>query len=275
VLSGPADPADPTELVVLAERVARAAGGLLLQRPTDLGVSTKSSPTDVVTVMDRASERLLVDGLLEVRPDDGILGEEGGERSGTSGVRWLLDPIDGTVNYLYGLREWTVSVAAEVDGEVVAGVVHAPALGDTYAATNLSRATCNSDPITVGAAAELGQLLLATGFGYDAARRSRQAAVIAAVLPRVRDIRRIGAASLDLCLLAGGRVDAYMEQGLQPWDLAAGGLIATRAGARVEGLRGAAAGEALVIATRPELFDALHALLIEAGVDTLDIGGDP
>ncbi len=273
MLSDRAEPVDAAELVVLAERVARAAGGLLVQRPADLGVSTKSSPTDVVTVMDRASERLLVEHLLEARPDDGILGEEGGERSGASGVRWLLDPIDGTVNYLYGLREWTVSVAAEVDGEVVAGVVHAPALGDTYAATRGGGATCNGDPITVGAAAELGQVLLATGFGYDAARRARQAAVVASVLPRVRDIRRIGAASLDLSLLAAGRVDAYVEQGLQPWDLAAGGLIAREAGARVEGLRGAAAGQAMVIATRPELFDDLHALLIEAGVDTLTTGG--
>ncbi|MET0740659.1 MAG: inositol monophosphatase family protein [Candidatus Nanopelagicales bacterium] len=270
MLSGAVDPA---ELVALAERVARSAGALLLQRPTDLGVSTKSSPTDVVTVMDRASERLLVDGLLEARPDDGILGEEGGERSGASGVRWLLDPIDGTVNYLYGLREWTVSVAAEADGEVVAGVVHAPALGDTYAATLGGGARWNGDPTGVGSAPELAQTLLATGFGYDSAQRARQAAVIAAVLPRVRDIRRIGAASLDLCLLAAGRVDAYVEQGLQPWDLAAGGLIASEAGARVEGLRGAPAGEALVIATRPELFDALHSLLVGAGVDTLTTGG--
>ena len=153
--------------------------------------------------------------------------------------------------------------------------MHAPALGDDVSrppGTAGRRAT--GRPIGVGTAPDLARALLATGFGYDSARRARQAEVIATVLPRVRDIRRIGAASLDLCLLAAGHVDAYVEQGLQPWDLAAGGLVAGEAGARVEGLRGAAAGEALVIATRPELFDELHALLVDAGVGTLTAGGD-
>lgn len=259
---------DPAVLLALAVDAATAAGRLLVEdRPRDLGVGTKSTPTDVVTVMDRRAERLLVNRLRQARPDDGVLGEEGGQREGSSGVRWVLDPVDGTVNYLYDLPGWAVSVAAELAGEVVAGVVHVPTYGETFAAVRGGGATRNGVPVRVSSCADLAQALVATGFGYAADRRARQAAVLAEVLPRVRDVRRLGAASVDLCAVACGRVDGYYERGLQPWDLAAGGLVAREAGAVVAGLRGAPAGEDLVLAAPPSLFPALHDLLAPLGPD--------
>ncbi len=250
-------------LLALALEVAREAGQVLLtERPDDLGVDTKSTPTDVVTVMDRRAEQLLVDRIRAQRPGDGFLGEEGASVQGSTGVRWVIDPIDGTVNYLYGLPGWSVSVAAEVDGVVEAGVVEIPTYGETFAAARGSGATRNGRAVHVSSCAELAQALVATGFGYDARRRARQAEVVAAILPRIRDIRRHGAASVDLCAVACGRVDGYFERGLAPWDLAAGGLIATEAGAVVGGLRGEAASERLVLAAGPALRPALHDLLL-------------
>jgi myo-inositol-1(or 4)-monophosphatase len=256
-------------LLDLAERTAREAGRMLVdERPGDLTVAaTKSSPTDVVTEMDRAAERLIRERLLAARPDDAVLGEEGGGVAGTSGVRWVVDPIDGTVNYLYGLHHWAVSVAAEVDGRVVAGVVHAPALGSTWTATADGAARCDGQPVRTSQRTELAQALVATGFGYAADRRARQGRVLVELLPLVRDVRRAGAASLDLCAVASGLVDAYYEQGLKPWDLAAGGLVAERAGATVAGLRGAPAAERLVVAAPPVLFERLTAVLEELHAD--------
>ncbi len=256
-----ADDALFDELLALAVSAAREAGRLLLDRPTDLGVDTKSTPTDVVTVMDKRAEQLLVDRLRGKRPADGILGEEGSDTAGTSGVRWVIDPVDGTVNYLYDLPGWAVSVAAEVDGETVVGVVEVPRFGETFTAVLGRGATRNGAPVHVSNCHELSQAMVATGFGYAAARRARQAAVLAEVLPRVRDIRRFGAASVDLCSVACGRVDGYYERGLQPWDLAAGGLVAREAGALVTGLAGAPAGEELVLAANPALHALLDALL--------------
>jgi myo-inositol-1(or 4)-monophosphatase len=249
------------ELLGLARAVAAEAGRLLLDRPADLGVGTKSTPTDVVTVMDRRSERLLVDRIRAARPDDGFLGEEGSASAGTSGVRWVLDPVDGTVNYLYDLPYWSVSVAAELDGEVVVGVVEVPRLGETYTAVRGGGAFRNGRPVRVSSCGDLPLALVATGFEYDADERRRQAELLVEVLPRVRDIRRYGAASVDLCAVACGRVDAFYERGLHAWDLAAGGLVASEAGARVEGLHGAPASERLVLAAGPALFDAVHDLL--------------
>jgi myo-inositol-1(or 4)-monophosphatase len=250
------------QLLALATSVAAEAGALLLdRRPVDLGVDTKSTPTDVVTVMDRRAEQLLVDRLRTARPGDGVLGEEGADTRGTSGVRWVIDPIDGTVNYLYDLPGWAVSVAAEVDGETVVGVVEVPRFAETFSAVRGRGATRNGAPIHVSGCTELSQAMVATGFGYAAARRARQAAVLAEVLPRVRDIRRFGAASVDLCSVACGRVDGYYERGLQPWDLAAGGLVAREAGALVTGLAGAPPGEDLVLAAGPGLHATLDALL--------------
>ncbi len=266
-MSRPAEPeparsVDPVALLALAERAAREAGQLLVgQRPDVLATSTKSTPTDVVTEMDTAAERLITATLLAERPGDGILGEEGAGRAGSSGVRWVVDPIDGTVNYLYAIPQWAVSIAAEVDGEVVAAAVLDPVKGEMFTARRGAGAYLGGVPIAVGGCTELAQALVGTGFGYAASRRTSQANVLREVLPRVRDIRRQGAASLDLCALACGRLDGYYERGLAPWDHAAAGLVAREAGARVEGLHGRPADDQLVVAAGPLLFAALHDLL--------------
>ena len=229
---------------------------------------TKSSASDVVTEMDRRSEALLVDRILSARPDDGLLGEEGADHVGETGIRWVLDPIDGTVNYLYGNPSWAVSVAAEIDGVTVVGVVAAPALCETYVAVQGRGAWLHDEHGThrlrVNDPVDLPAALVATGFGYTVERRLAQARVVQQVVPRVRDIRRGGACSIDLCFLAAGRLDGYYERGPHAWDLAAGGLIAQEAGARIEGLHGAPAGEELIIAAGPHLFGALHDLLAAA-----------
>ncbi|MGH3261713.1 MAG: inositol monophosphatase family protein [Trebonia sp.] len=255
------------ELLSLGVGAARAAGELLLSgRPADLTVTTKSTPTDVVTQMDTAAERLVATTIRAVRPDDAVLGEEGqGELSGgvTSGrrVRWIVDPIDGTVNYLYAIPQWAVSIAAEVDGVVEAGVVFDPSKDELFTATRGGGARLNGAPITASACADLSRALAGTGFAYDATVRARQAHIVAQVLPRARDIRRFGAASLDLCAVGCGRLDAYFERGLNLWDYAAAALIASEAGARVEGLRGAAASGEFLLAATPGVFVALHDLL--------------
>jgi myo-inositol-1(or 4)-monophosphatase len=254
---------DLRDLLALAESAAREAGRLLVDgRPADLRVaSTKSSPTDVVTEMDIAAERLLVERLLGARPDDGVLGEEGASGAGTSGVRWVLDPIDGTVNYLYGLPAWAVSVAAEIDGASVVGVVHAPAMGRTWTALRGAGAFLDDSPVHCAAPVPVERALVGTGFGYAATRRAHQGEVLGALLPRVRDVRRIGSAAIDLCLVAGGQFDAYYERGTNRWDIAAGGLVATEAGVRVEGLHGHPASPEMVLAAVPGLFEPLHDLL--------------
>ena len=254
---------EPRELLALAESAARAAGRLLVDgRPPDLRVaSTKSSPTDVVTEMDTAAERLLVERLLSARPDDGARGEEGASGAGTSGVRWVLDPIDGTVNYLYDLPAWAVSVAAEIDGASVVGVVHAPAMGRTWTAVRGAGAFQGGAPVRCAAPVPVEQALIGTGFGYAATRRARQGEVLRALLPRVRDVRRIGSAAIDLCLVAGGQLDGYYERGTNRWDIAAGRLVAQEAGARVEGLHGRPPGPDMVLAAVPGLFEPFHDLL--------------
>jgi myo-inositol-1(or 4)-monophosphatase len=255
---------DSAELLSLAEQAARAAGRLIVEGRPDRAVevtATKSSATDIVTEMDQASERLLVEHIRAVRPEDGFLGEEGADEAGTSGVTWVIDPIDGTVNYLYQLPAFAVSVGVRVGDEMVAGAVVNPTSGEVFTARRGHGAWLDGRPIRANAAPEMAMALVATGFGYDPERRGRQARVLAGVLPKIRDVRRIGSASLDLCAVACGRVDGYFEQGLKPWDLAAGGLIATEAGAMVGGLAGRPAGEALVIAAPPGLFEPLESLL--------------
>ena len=228
------------ELAALARRAALSAGALLRdERPDVLQVSAKSSPTDVVTQMDRAAEEHLAALLLAERPEDGILGEEGGERAGSSGVRWIVDPLDGTTNYLYGIPLWSVSVGAEVSGEVVAGAVCAPELGLTYVAYRGGGATeearHGTRELQASSTVDLAQALLSTGFGYDSDQRRRQAEALVAVAPRVRDVRRLGSAAIDLCWVAAGLTDAYVETRLHPWDVAAGALIARESGAVVVG----------------------------------------
>lgn len=254
------------ELTALAVPVAKAAGVLLREgRATaDLAPESKSSPTDLVTSMDRAAESLIVERLLAARPHDGLLGEEGAARDGTSGVRWVIDPLDGTINYLYGLPNWSVCIAAEWEGEVVVGVVFDAIRDRCYLAVRGRGASRDGQSIRVRPPAELGHALIGTGFGYVAQRRVEQAQVVSAVLPKVRDIRRMGSAALDLCAVAEGSIDGYYEVGLAPWDLAAAGLIATEAGAVLGGWHGAPAGRDLVIAAPPGLFAPLHDLLASA-----------
>ncbi len=262
---------DSAALLELAETAARAAARLLVEGrpPGDLEVTqTKSSLTDIVTVMDEASERLLVEHIRAERPDDGFLGEEGSAETGTSGVTWVLDPIDGTVNYLYAIPAFAVSVGVVAGGDTVAGVVCNPVSGETWTARRGHGARLDGRPVRVNPAPELPMALVATGFGYDAKRRTQQAEIVREIIGRVRDIRRIGSAALDLCALATGRVDAYFEQGLKPWDLAAGGLIAEEAGARVEGLGGRPPGADLVVAAPPGLFEPFEAMLAELGADS-------
>ena len=266
---------DPGELLGLAVDVAQAAGAMLAAgRPAGPSgrpevADTKSSPTDVVTEMDRAAEALIRERLLAARPRDAILGEEGGEKAGQGDgpgrVRWVVDPLDGTVNYLYGLPDWSVSVAAEVDGTVVAGVVTVPSHGELFTATLGGGAWLWAGDGTVALRCNTGvplaQALVSTGFGYEVPRRVVQGEVVGAVLPRVRDIRRGGSCAVDLCSLAAGRVDAYYERGVNYWDWAAGGLVATEAGARLGGLAREQAGSSMTIAAEPVLFGQLRDLL--------------
>ena len=267
---------DHRELLAVAIEVVRPAAELVQRlRAGAVGeVTTKSTDTDVVTAADRAVEREVVAALQRIRPHDTVLGEEygtAGDRPGRSArVRWVLDPIDGTVNYLYGLPWYAVSLAAEVDGRVVAGVVRNPATGQEWTAAYGHGAWRDGRGLHGSGERRLGQALVATGFGYDPARRAHQAGVIAGLLDRVRDIRRFGAAALDLCLAAEGAVDAYFEKGLHLWDRAAGGLIAAEAGLTVAGLDGAPPGPRMVVAAPPALFGPLHDRLVE-----LDAAGGP
>ena len=255
------------ELLEVALEAAGRAGALLRDgRPADLGVAaTKSSAVDVVTEMDLASEKLITEYLAEHRPDDGVLGEEGASTEGTSGVRWVVDPLDGTVNYLYGLPGWAVSIAAEFEGETVVGVVEAPPRGETFRAVLGHGAYLNARPLQCRPAAELGQALIGTGFGYLKDRRVAQAAVAQQLIPQVRDIRRSGSAAIDLCDVAAGRLDGYYERGLHLWDLAAGDLVAREAGARTGGRPGERPSGELTVAASPEVFGLLQPVLEELG----------
>ncbi|MFG2583591.1 inositol monophosphatase family protein [Streptomyces malaysiensis] len=256
-----------TELLETALEAARGAGELLRDgRPADLGVAaTKTSPIDVVTEMDIAAEKLITDLLARRRPQDGVLGEEGADSAGSSGVRWVIDPLDGTVNYLYGLPSWAVSIAAEKDGETVVGVVIAPVRGETFHAVLGQGARLNGEPVRCRPAAPLEESLIGTGFGYVRERRIGQARVLNELLPRVRDIRRGGSAAIDLCDVACGRLNGYYERGLNPWDFGAGALIAREAGALTGGRPGVPASTELTIAAAPGLFEPLRGLLDDLG----------
>jgi myo-inositol-1(or 4)-monophosphatase len=228
-------------LLPLAWRAAGVAGSFLRdERPARLEVDSKSSPSDSVTVMDRTAEALIRADVLRERPDDGILGEEDGERPGTSGVRWIVDPLDGTVNYLFHLPMWGVSIAIEADGVVDVGVVLTPEFNEGYVGVRGHGAWRisggDAHRLQVGACSELAAALVTTGFGYAAEMRHAQSAVVTDLITEIRDVRRLGAAVVDFCWLARGRVDAYYEKGLNAWDYAAGALIAQEAGAVVTGL---------------------------------------
>jgi myo-inositol-1(or 4)-monophosphatase len=256
---------DPVELRDLALEAARVAAAHIRQRRTgEVRVAdTKTSDVDVVTQPDRESEALIRELVLGRRPDDAFIGEETGTASGSSGVRWVVDPIDGTVNYLYGLPEYSVSIAAEAGGEVVAGVVVNAATGVEYVAT-AGDARRDGVPLGVRGPAPLHQRLVITGFGYDPDKRAVQAAAVARLLPHVRDIRRLGSCALDLCHVAEGSADAYVEEGVNVWDYAAGAFIAAQAGARWE-LHPGAYGTMAIVAAPEHGFDRFWEAVRDAG----------
>ena len=274
------------ELLVIAVGAALEAGELLASKEGRVEVAaTKSSPTDVVTEMDGRAEELIRARILVARPDDAILGEEGGQVEGTADApaRWVVDPLDGTVNYLYGLHDWAVSIAAEVDHQIMAGAVYVPMRGELFTAVRgegawlestrgaaagpgesvIPDSTFERIPLRCRPGVPLGQALVATGFGYRAERRTVQGEVVAALLPRIRDIRRNGVASIDLCAVAAGRLDGYYERGLNYWDYAAGALIAAEAGAVVGDSRGGPPGTSMTVAAGPGLFGPLRDALAE------------
>jgi myo-inositol-1(or 4)-monophosphatase len=259
------------ELVELAREVARRAAETARRMRTEaIGqVDTKSTATDVVTAADRAVERQIIAELRAARPTDGFLGEEYGssDDQAAAAVRWVIDPIDGTVNYLYGLPQYAVSIAAERDGQVVAAVVRNAATDDEWTATLGGGAWRAGRRLTGSPQTVLSQALVGTGFAYSAARRAHQGAVLAGLITRVRDIRRFGSAALDLAAAAEGMLDAYYEKGLGAWDLAAGALIAREAGLLVTGLSGRDAGTDLVLAAPPGLHKQLHDHLVELDAD--------
>ncbi|WNB84440.1 inositol monophosphatase family protein [Cellulomonas sp. ATA003] len=264
--------ADTTaRLVELAASLAREAGALVRDgRPDQVDVAaTKSSPIDVVTERDLASEALLRSLLARHRPDDGILGEEDEPVAGTSGLTWVLDPIDGTVNYLYGIPAYAVSVAVVAGPPVperwtaVAGAVHSVSDGRTYTAGRGLGAACDGRALRANPPRPLAESLVGTGFAYTAQRRGEQATILAELMPHIRDVRRIGSAALDLCSVAAGNLDLYYERGLKPWDLAAGALVAAEAGAVVGGLHGAPAGETMTVAGPRGSVERLVAFLEE------------
>lgn len=254
---------EAAEFARLAEDIAREAGEMLLaKRPARPEIlETKSSPTDVVTALDKASEDLIRSRILAARPGDMILGEEGGDTSGTTDVRWVVDPIDGTVNFLYGLPDWAVSIAVEVNGQIVAGAVNVVPRGEMFTAALGQGAWLAGERLRCNTGVPLERALVGTGFGYLTGRRAVQGEVLAAVLPRVRDIRRSGSCAVDLCNVAAGRTDAYYERGTNYWDFAAAGLVATEAGARIGGLYGKPYNPELTLCAAPGLFEDLHELL--------------
>jgi myo-inositol-1(or 4)-monophosphatase len=238
------------QLLELAVRVAREAGAFLLagvDKPR-ASIETKSSITDMVSEMDRGAERRIVSGILAERPDDGFLGEEGATRTGGSGVRWIIDPLDGTTNYLYGHPLWSVSIGVEVDGSMVVGVVEAPTLQETFTAVRGGGAFRNDAPLRIGSETTPGAALIGTGFSYRRETRARQGALAAEIVPMVRDLRRGGSAALDLAFTACGRLDGYYERGLNPWDLAAGVVLVEEAGGVVTGAGDEPASAELCIA---------------------------
>lgn len=260
--------ADPAVLRDLALDIARTVAPELVRRTGRVDVSsTKSTATDLVTEVDHWSEARIVSRILDARPDDSILGEEGTGVDGTSGVRWVVDPIDGTTNFVYGHPGFSVSIGVEVDGRPAAGVIVDPLLGDEFCAATGHGTTRNGLAVRVSGIGELPAALVATGFSYDPDRRRRQAAVLVKVLPRLRDIRRMGGAAIDLASVSCGRVDAYFERGLNPWDYAAGAVLVTEAGGLITDLEGRPTTGDMTVAAPEAIHGPLLELLRSAGAD--------
>ena len=245
----------------LAQRAARAAGEVLLgyygREPE--GLDSKSSDTDMVSDADREAERAIRELLEAERPQDGMLAEESSESHGDSGRRWIVDPLDGTINFLYGFPAWAVSIALEDPEGLAVGVVHSPVHGETFCAVRGEGAHLGERSLRVRESGGLGRAMVSTGFSYEAQRRADQAEVVGRLLPLVRDIRRAGAAALDLAWVAAGRVDAFYERGLNAWDLAAGQLLVEEAGGVLLALKGSPAG--VIAASGQELLDDLAELV--------------
>ena len=257
-----------TAAVQVAEEAAELARSIRDESVTGAAVHTKSTETDVVTAADRAAERLVRDRLAELRPGESVLGEEEGGAAALEGLRWVVDPIDGAVNYLYGFPWYAVSLAAQIDGRSVAGAVVEPVSGRVWSAAEGAGAHCDGVRLSVSAADRLDLALVGTGFAYDPRRRRAQAAATAELLGEVRDIRRSGAASLDLCAVAAGWIDAYFEVGLKRWDWAAGALIAQEAGAQLRLPGGDSAdglGDEALLCAAPGVADELTGALVRAG----------
>ena len=251
--------ADPEALLALALDCAREAGAMLREsflRATH-ETSTKSTPTDLVSEADFAAERMIREKLGTQRPGDGILGEEEGDSPGSSGLRWVVDPLDGTVNFLYGIPQWAVSIACEDASGPLAGVILDPMRGEEWTARVGDVPRCNGEPVAASGCQEAAQALVVTGFGYAREVREVQARVIAGVLPRIRDIRRLGSAALDMAWMAGGRCDAYFERGVKHWDIAAGVLLCRTAGLEIRELAPLGAAPAGLLVAHPALADEL------------------
>lgn len=254
--------------------MALTAGELVVRRRAE-GVTVadlKSSPVDVVTAADRECETLIRSLLAEARPDDGFFGEEGAEDAGTSGLTWIVDPIDGTVNYLYNIPHYAISIAVVSGGTdplswtALAGCVLNPVSGEIYTASAGGGAFLGAEPLVPAPAVELSQALVGTGFSYSAEDRAVQGALVSQLLPEVRDIRRFGAASLDICAVASGRLNAYYERGLSPWDHAAAGLIAREAGASIRGRNGQSPNKEFFLAGEESVANALEKRLVAIGI---------
>jgi myo-inositol-1(or 4)-monophosphatase len=260
--------ADPHDLLALARRAALEAGSMVSRTPgRSLRAFTKSSPTDFVTEMDRAAEQVIREIILTARPDDGLTGEEGSSQPSRSGISWLIDPIDGTTNYVRGIPNFSVSIAAVTADEASVGVVHDPTLGETFTAVRNRGAALNDTPIRCSAT-PLPEAIVGTGFGYSPAERAEQAELLGAVLPAVGDIRRPGSAAISLCWVACGRLDAFYEEGLEPWDFAAGALIAREAGADVHGGEPSQTDGAMIIVSAPSVTAGLRQILASGRVQS-------
>lgn len=259
--------ADAAELLALAEPIAVEVAHHLRRSLAGDGpaVTSKSTPTDLVTELDTWAEAHITERILAARPDDAVQGEEGADIVGTSGVTWSVDPIDGTVNFVHGIPGFCVSLAARIDGRTVAAVVASPLHDEVFTATLGGGAFLDGAPIRCAQPASLAGAVIATGFGYDPHRRTRQAEVVARVIGQIADVRRFGAAAVDLCWVACGRVDGYWEVGLNPWDHAAGALIAREAGAVVTGLEaGTEPSERFTLAAPPVIWAELAGVLADA-----------
>ena len=254
------------ELRSIAEKLARSAGDMALKgrKSGDVTATTKSSPTDLVTQYDKASEEMVTAGLRELRNDDGIVGEEGASREGTSGITWHIDPIDGTSNFFFDIPMWAVSIGAVDENGPLAGAVYVPALGEMFSASRGNGATMNGSPISARHNTLLSDALVGTGFSYRAIERGVHSRRIAQMITKIRDIRRLGAAAIDLCFVACGRYDAYFEENLQSWDLVAGQIIATEAGAIVTDFAGNTVTPRQVLAAQPGVQAALIQLIAES-----------